>query len=87
MYELMHGIQSGMLKLDPCSMNKAIIAKIKQLNAATTSQSEREKIAKLNTEPKIDQEVNSGEVVQNHFRLSSNETLFHNEIVANDPNK
>ena len=32
MYDLMQGIQSGMLKLDPQSMNRAIIAKIKQLN-------------------------------------------------------
>ena len=35
MYDLMHGFQSGMLKLDPCSMNKALVAKIKELNKAT----------------------------------------------------
>ena len=37
MYDLMQGIQSGMLKLDPQSMNKAIIAKIKSLSVVKQS--------------------------------------------------
>ena len=36
MYDLMQGVQSGMLKLDPQAMNKAIIGKINELNKSRT---------------------------------------------------